>query len=89
VLALGIACVALYLARLALEQAGSARLVAYVPIAGAALELAVLFVAWLTVLEAWRVARPLVREPRLWLGLGLAALPPIVEATRYLASWKP
>jgi serine/threonine-protein kinase len=56
----------------------------YVPVLGAVLELMVLFWVWLAVLESRRTARPLRREPMLWVGLGLALLPPAVEFVQVL-----
>jgi eukaryotic-like serine/threonine-protein kinase len=88
VLACGAIAVGLYAVRRLVAPPGSFW-TSYVPIAGGLLELGTLFIAWMTVLQAWRVARPLHREPRLWLGIALALVPPIVDLLRYLREWKP
>jgi hypothetical protein len=41
------------------------------------------------VLQAWRASRPLGREWRLWLGIALALIPPVVDLGRYLQGWTP
>jgi serine/threonine-protein kinase len=61
----------------------------YVPIVGGPLELAMVFLAWMAVLEAWRTSRPLVREPRLWIGIAFALVPPATDLLRYLQAWHP
>jgi hypothetical protein len=33
--------------------------------------------------------RPLLRETRLWAGVGLALVPPVFDLTTYLAGWPP
>jgi hypothetical protein len=88
VLACGIVALALYGLRLGLEETASPFLTA-VPILGGLLELATVFFAWMAVLEAWRTQRPLRREAGLWLGLGLALIPPAVELGRYVQAWRP
>jgi serine/threonine-protein kinase len=82
-LACGIAALALYGVRRLLAPP-SAFWTSYVPILGGLLEMAVLFVVWTAILEAWRTSRALTRELRLWVGLGLALLPPIVDLAEYL-----
>lgn len=89
VLALGAAALTLYLARRILEALRDGALSPYVPLVGGLLELSVVFFVWLGVLEAWRTGRPLQREPRLWAGLALALVPPMVELARYIAAWRP
>jgi hypothetical protein len=69
----------LVMVRLGWPSAGT-----YVPVLGAVLELMVLYTVWLAVLESLRTARPLQREPMLWIGLGLALLPPGVEFVQVL-----
>jgi hypothetical protein len=61
----------------------------YLPILGGTLELVVVFLAWSSVLQAWRTSRPLTREPRLWLGIALALVPPVVDLAAYLRHWTP
>lgn len=65
VLWLGCISCLVYAGRPALAAPAHAWAVGYVPILGAALEIAVVFLAWVAVLEAWRVARPIARERRL------------------------
>jgi hypothetical protein len=61
----------------------------YVPILGGLLEMAVLFLAWTAVLQAWRTSRPVQRELKLWVGLALALIPPVFDLAEYLRHWKP
>jgi predicted Ser/Thr protein kinase len=83
----GLVALALYTTRRAM---GSEPLwTAYVPIAGGVLELGIVCAAWTAVLEAWRTSRPLRREVRLWAGLVLAMVPPVVDLARYLRTWQP
>jgi serine/threonine-protein kinase len=77
-----------YGARKYLEALGYAWATIYIPILGGAIEIAILFFFWVSILEAWRTARPLRREPMLWLGFGLALLPPAVELILYLRNWQ-
>jgi len=88
VLGWGLLAVSLYEIR-GLTATPGAFWTAYVPIAGGLLELVVLFAAWTAILEAWRCGRPLGREAPLWLGLGLALVPPIEDLFRYLRDWRP
>jgi eukaryotic-like serine/threonine-protein kinase len=88
VLVCGVVAVALYVARRVLAPPTSFW-TSYVPILGGLLELATLFMAWSAVLQAWRTSRPLTREPRLWLGMGLALIPPVVDLAGYLRDWRP
>ena len=89
VFGLGLAAVALYGLRKLVEEAGGGHLASYVPIVGGPLEVAVLFFVWTSILQAWRRSRPLSREPWLWVGLGLALVPPILELGTYVARWRP
>lgn len=86
VLGLALAGAGLYLLRLASAPSPLASLI---PILGGLLELAIVFFAWLALLEAWRVGRPLRREWPLWTGLALALVPPILELGGYLQRWQP
>jgi eukaryotic-like serine/threonine-protein kinase len=88
VLVVGAVAVTLYALRTLSGAAGSFW-TAYVPIAGGLLELGIVFLAWMAVLQAWRVSRPLHREVRLWLGLALALVPPVLDLGRYLRAWQP
>jgi eukaryotic-like serine/threonine-protein kinase len=89
VLACGVLAVLVYLARRLLEGVGPTWIVTFTPIVGGLIETAVLFLAWVVVLQAWRTSRPLAREAPFWLGLGLALLPPVIELTRFLLGWHP
>lgn len=89
VLACGAVSVGTYVFRRLLETFGIMTASAYIPIIGGLIELAALFFVWTAVLEAWRRHRPLHREARLWLGFSLALVPPAVELTLYLVSWRP
>jgi serine/threonine-protein kinase len=84
VLALGAAALGIYLARnLAmgvLAQRGS-----YVPVVGGLWLLSVWYVAAYSILEAQRVGRPMLKEPRVWVGLLLAAVPPVVDGIRQIS----
>jgi serine/threonine-protein kinase len=75
----GLGSLAVYGIRLLLEGAGQRWVVAYIEPMGAMILVAVLFAFWVSVLNAWRVRRPLSREPRLWVGFALALVPPVVE----------
>lgn len=58
-------------------------------IIGALILIIALFYLWVSILSAWRVSRPLYREPLMWLGFALAITPPVVELFRFLQTWKP
>ena len=85
----GLACVGTYVARRWLEAIGFGRISLYAPLLGGILELAALFYLFLGMLQAWRTARPLSREPVLFGGLALALVPPTIEFATFLARWKP
>jgi eukaryotic-like serine/threonine-protein kinase len=89
VLLLGVASLALYAARRALERAGLQAWAPYVPILGGLIELAAVFYAWVAVLEASRTGRPLRAETRLWVGVLLTLVAPITELGRYIQAWRP
>jgi serine/threonine-protein kinase len=75
---------AVFVFKLVMVRLGWPSAATYVPVLGAVLELMVLFIVWLAVLESLRTARPLRREPMLWVGLALALLPPGVEFVQVL-----
>ena len=88
VLRIAIVLNGLFAMRLVLEHstfAGSLREVAtYMPILGGILELGMVYFVWVAVLEAWRTARPLSREPWLWFGVLFSLVPPLVTSLRLL-----
>ena len=88
-LALAAAIIALFFFRLGLDRAGHQRLSSYVPVLGGLLELGVVYQLWMGVLEARRTARPLGREPLLWLAVGLSLFPPLVSFARILTGQAP
>jgi hypothetical protein len=89
VMALGVGAVVLFFLRAMLESEGVAWPRTYVPLFGGLIELAVVFLFWSAVLEAWRTGRPLRREPLLWLGMALALLPPVLQFVRHVSTWRP
>jgi len=90
VLGCGVFAVLVYATRrLVVEASGRSWLSRYWPILGGLIEITALFLVWVATLQAWRNGRPLRREPRVWLGLGLALCPPIVDLLRYLLAWRP
>ncbi len=90
VLRWGAFSVAVYGVHVLLQGVGASPGVAvFAPIVGGIIELVVLYVFWVAVLHALRVGRPLRREPGIWVGLGLAVLPPTIDFIRFLAAWKP
>jgi serine/threonine-protein kinase len=89
VLGMGVFNVLGYGARLAAQALGFGTAVAFVPILGGIAEAVAVYASWMTCLELWRRRRPLRREWRLWLGLALSAVPPVVELLRYLHDWQP
>ena len=68
-----------YLVRQLLATAGARSAVAYIPVLGGVFELAMLYFFWAAALEAQRVARPLRREPLLFIGLALSLIPPVSQ----------
>ena len=52
------------------------------------IEVAVLYFFWVTILQCWRTGRPLVREPKLWVGLTLALIPPVTELSLFIYFWE-
>jgi serine/threonine-protein kinase len=75
--------------RLGLDHAGLQRLSSYIPVLGGILELGMVYLLWMGVLEARRTARPLRREPLLWLAVGLSLVPPLVSFARILTGRAP
>jgi eukaryotic-like serine/threonine-protein kinase len=59
------------------------------PLVGGVIEVLVLVQSWTAILQALRTGRPLQLEWRLWLGLGLALIPPAVSLQNYLSAWHP
>jgi serine/threonine-protein kinase len=84
VLRIGIVSVSVYGLRLLLEGRGFEWAFAYIPILGGVIEIAVVFLFWMAVLQAWRASRPLRREWRLWVGALLALVPPVADLSAYV-----
>jgi serine/threonine-protein kinase len=74
----------LFVLRLLLEHTSLSGVATYMPILGGILELAMVYFVWVAVLEAWRTARPLSREPGLWFGALFSLVPPLVTSLRLL-----
>jgi serine/threonine-protein kinase len=89
VFACGLVVNAMFLFRLLLESHGQGWARTYLPIAGGLVEIGVVYLAWRTVLDAWRTGRPLRREPLLFVGLALAVLPPFLQLWRHVAAAGP
>jgi hypothetical protein len=88
-IALGVLACGMYAFRKTIEAFGARTLPMYMPIAGGLVEIAVVYTFWETVMEARRRQRPLPLEPKLWLGLALALMPPVVDLMVYLSRWQP
>jgi serine/threonine-protein kinase len=84
VLYVGVFLDMMFVGRLLLERAGARGVGTYVPVLGGLLELVMVYLVWSSALEALRTARPLVREPALWLGLFLALVPPAISFSAIL-----
>jgi tRNA A-37 threonylcarbamoyl transferase component Bud32 len=84
VLGLGGAALGIYLLR-NLTLGYLAQRGGYVPVVGGLWLLSVWYVAAYAILEAQRVGRPLLREPKIWAGLLLGAVPPIVDGLRQIS----
>lgn len=86
ILGFGIATIASYGLRLWTVQSPETApgWMTFLPFFGGVLELTVLYTTVLSVLEATRRSRPLTREPWLWVGQGLALVPPVCEFFRTL-----
>jgi eukaryotic-like serine/threonine-protein kinase len=90
VIAVAAAILALFLGRLALRALGLADVGAsYVPVLGGTLELIMVYLTWMSVLEAQRTRRPLRREPLLWVAVGVSLLPPVISFGRILVGLPP
>jgi serine/threonine-protein kinase len=85
---IGLLACLVYALRLALEVRGVGWAANYIPILGAFIEVVALFFLWVSILKAWRVSRPLRREPRMWLGFTLALLPPAANLVIDLLQWR-
>jgi len=85
VLALGLTLFGVGLVHFALEQAIVHRITPYMPVFGGIFEFVLLYLVWLTVLEARRTGRWLRREPRLWWGFGFGLVPPALSFFQTLA----
>ncbi len=84
VLGTGAAALGIYvLRRLVVDALGQQR--SYVPVVGGLMLLAVWYFAAYSILEAQRVGRPLRKELQIWLGLLLAAIPPVVDGLRQIS----
>jgi hypothetical protein len=75
----GMLALAVYLCLLYLE---GRQVAVYLPVLGGVIEVAALFFLWVSILQAWRTARPLLREPMMWIGFAISALPPVIETLR-------
>jgi serine/threonine-protein kinase len=88
VLHAGMACLALYLFRLALQAMGHSWIAVVIPIFGGAFEFVALYLFWLTTLEAWRRGWPPGAALRFG-GMAVAAIPPMHNFFQFLRDWKP
>jgi serine/threonine-protein kinase len=86
---LGIFLFVLFLVREALARANAGAIASYIPVIGGSFELAMLYLFWDTALEAQRIGRSLVREPRLWLGVALSLFPPAFHLVRLMTGRYP
>jgi len=86
VLVTGLGTSLLYAVRVWVERSGRGWIVEYAPAVSGPLLTAVLFFLWVSILNSWRIARPLRREPLLWIGFALALLPPTYELVRAMRS---
>jgi hypothetical protein len=80
---------ALFVVHLLLERTTLRGFVIYIPILGGILELCMVYLVWVAVLEALRTARPLRREPWLWLAALISLLPPLISSLRLLRGGQP
>jgi eukaryotic-like serine/threonine-protein kinase len=87
VLVLGVIALVLFGARHLF--ASSDHLLLFNPLVGGVIEVLVLVQTWTALLQALRTGRPLQLEWKLWLGLGLALIPPAVSLQNYLSAWHP
>ena len=89
VLKMGILLNAIFVFRLVIQGTGARFLGTYIPVLGGVLELVMVYLVWMTVLEALRTGRSLRREPVLWLGAALSLVPPAISFVRMLAGHPP
>jgi len=82
----GVLAVALYSSRLILESQGHDWVRAVSFIGGVFIEIMALFALWVSILQAWRVAKPLRQLPWMWIGFGLALVPPAIQLTQDLTA---
>ena len=80
---------ALFVVHLLLERTTLHSFVIYIPILGGILELGMVYLVWVAVLEALRTARPLRREPWLWLATAVSLIPPTISSLRLLHGAQP
>jgi serine/threonine-protein kinase len=80
----GIVSVSVYALRLVFEGRGFEWAFAYIPILGGVIEIAIVFLFWMAILQAWRASRPLRREWPLWAGAVLALVPPVADLAAYV-----
>jgi eukaryotic-like serine/threonine-protein kinase len=73
---------ALFAVHLLIEGTTLRHWVSYIPILGGVLELAMVYLLWVAVLDAWRTSRPLRREPLLWVAAAISLIPPAVSSIR-------
>lgn len=74
---------------LLLETTSYRPVVIYLPILGGVLELGMVYLVWTAVLEAELRARPLRREPVLWLAAAASLIPPVVASYRLWRGGQP
>ncbi len=86
---LALVILASWLTRRLAESRGLIGPAVYMPVFGGLLLLIALYLFFAALLRAWRTARPLRREPWLFLSMALAVVPPVAELALYLARWTP
>ncbi len=86
---MGVAAVLVYGIRTWLVSRGHVWVSTYSPLVGGAIEVAALYFLWMSILEAWRTARPLRRERLMWFGFGMALVPPVIEFAHYVIEGRP
>lgn len=86
---LGVVSCLVWIARRAAQHRGFVGPAIYAPFSGSLLELYSLNLFFLAMLHAWQTARPLRREPWLFVGFGRVLVPPASEFLRFVSTWKP
>ena len=86
---LGAACAILFAVHVAMETVWPIPLLRYIPVPGGLLEMLVVYYTWSALLETQRRRRSWFADPRLWIGVALALIPPVTDFARYLAHWEP